>query len=437
MKNYFKLWLLTLFLKFGLATALPLVADEAYYWVWSLFPQLSYFDHPPMTAWLLALSPVSWLGSFVVRWPGVLLGHSLWLIWFSIFQELKIETATYRMWFVLTLLSPLLGFGTLLLTPDLPLLVFWSLSLLFYLKYLNQPSVKMAIAFGVSLGLGFLSKYLIVLFVPLALYSLWKNNLFHKLNWRHLPIIAISGFLCCLPVLIWNCQNNWSSFHFQFNHGLKQDSFNWSWPGEYVLGQALMIFPLAAWAAVKNKNPQMNLLKAFAWGPLIFFFLTSFRAPVEGNWPIMAYPSIYALALTGAWTWRRQFITLGCWLTLYFTLALGLNFSAQQFVHGKVSEPFLYKSFAPLVKEYQPLYAINYQLASSLWFGSQTPVYKLKGSSRYDFFDTLNHGHPQENLFYLIKQKHHDLPEWLGREGWKTREVETLSSDYLILEVKK
>ena len=30
--------------------------DEAYYWLWGQHPALSYYDHPPLNAWLLGLS---------------------------------------------------------------------------------------------------------------------------------------------------------------------------------------------------------------------------------------------------------------------------------------------------------------------------------------------------------------------------------------------
>lgn len=33
--------------------ALPTYLDEAYYWVWALNPDWSYYDHPPMTAWII------------------------------------------------------------------------------------------------------------------------------------------------------------------------------------------------------------------------------------------------------------------------------------------------------------------------------------------------------------------------------------------------
>ena len=44
---------LLLVLRGVIAAVLPLSADEAYYWLWSLHPAFGYFDHPPMIAWLI------------------------------------------------------------------------------------------------------------------------------------------------------------------------------------------------------------------------------------------------------------------------------------------------------------------------------------------------------------------------------------------------
>jgi len=38
---------------FYLAAAVGLSNDEAYYRLWSLYPALSYFDHPPISAWFI------------------------------------------------------------------------------------------------------------------------------------------------------------------------------------------------------------------------------------------------------------------------------------------------------------------------------------------------------------------------------------------------
>ncbi|MEX0859996.1 MAG: hypothetical protein WD017_03575, partial [Cucumibacter sp.] len=40
-------------LKFGLMFAVAPVGDEAYYFLWGQHPDWSYFDHPPLNAWIL------------------------------------------------------------------------------------------------------------------------------------------------------------------------------------------------------------------------------------------------------------------------------------------------------------------------------------------------------------------------------------------------
>src|SRR5512138_2505808 len=44
-----------------------LYSDEAYYWLWSLRPAAGYFDHPPLVAWLIALSGAAVPGETGVR----------------------------------------------------------------------------------------------------------------------------------------------------------------------------------------------------------------------------------------------------------------------------------------------------------------------------------------------------------------------------------
>lgn len=43
----------------------PPVGDEAYYWMWSQKLGLSYFDHPPLHAWLLRAMAALFAGTFL------------------------------------------------------------------------------------------------------------------------------------------------------------------------------------------------------------------------------------------------------------------------------------------------------------------------------------------------------------------------------------
>src|SRR5213593_1655346 len=71
-------WMATIVLmmvRAGIAAWLPLGDDEGYYWVWSRHLAPGYYDHPPLVAWLVALSSRLVGGSlFGLRLPFVLCG---------------------------------------------------------------------------------------------------------------------------------------------------------------------------------------------------------------------------------------------------------------------------------------------------------------------------------------------------------------------------
>lgn len=433
MKTLQQVWIISLIFKLLLAALIPLSADEAYYWVWSHNLRLSYFDHPPMVSWIF------WLGHLLeplghsVRWPAVILGHGTLLIWLEILKP-HVDLERMKYWLYLALFSPLVGFGSLIVTPDLPVIFFWSLSLLFLQRALSSKKGLDYVLLGFSLGLGFCAKYHIVLFVPfLFVYLLWDRR-FKDVQWKWVLVTILVGLFCCLPVIVWNFQNEFASFTFQLRHGLESPEYHFSWTWSYVLGQILIIFPLIFYAALRSTP---RLFVVFGWGPLIFFFLTSFKALVEANWPVIAYPAIFALAVfhPRILSWSRWYI--GVWATLYLVVISVLFVPSLRSINSKISEPFHLQEISSLAQEYKPLYASTYQMASSLWYFSKTPVYKLSGMSRYDFFDTLNEGVPQGTNFYLLKQEGNSLPSWISDAKWAMKEVKKISPDFILLEFNK
>jgi 4-amino-4-deoxy-L-arabinose transferase-like glycosyltransferase len=103
------------------AALLPLSPDEAYYWQWSREPAFGYFDHPPVVAWLIALSTrLFGLSPLAVRLPAVL-GATLLsvLLWHSARQRLDDSTALRLVLFLS--LTPLFHLGGVIITPDTPL----------------------------------------------------------------------------------------------------------------------------------------------------------------------------------------------------------------------------------------------------------------------------------------------------------------------------
>src|SRR6185436_14305326 len=104
----------------ALATVLPPADDELYYWCWAQHLQLSYYDHPPMVAYLIRLS-TSLFGNtvFALRLPAVVAS----VVAFGVIAELM----KWKRFLWAAVLTPLFTFGAFLVTPDTPLILFWSL----------------------------------------------------------------------------------------------------------------------------------------------------------------------------------------------------------------------------------------------------------------------------------------------------------------------
>ncbi|HMN67061.1 MAG TPA: glycosyltransferase family 39 protein, partial [Bdellovibrionales bacterium] len=252
MNHLKKLFWFSLIVKMILVAALPLTSDESYYWVWSRHMQLSYYDHPPFVAWLF------WLGDFTrwfpgsVRWPGVLFGHlGLWLWLRALTPFLTVEQRVQWLW--LALLSPLVGGTGLLVTPDLPLLVFYGLALWLFFLWQAAPSMGLSLVFGLALGLGFTSKYMMVLFVlsllPLLAFS--KTVRYGALKSAHW--IALGGVLGATPVWLWNYMNDFASIKFQAAHGLDR-VWKPSWTIHYVGAQVGIIFPIVLYWSLQARR---------------------------------------------------------------------------------------------------------------------------------------------------------------------------------------
>ena len=83
MTNRAKLgWLVagTLVLRSAAATLTPLLAGEAYYWLWGWHLAPGYFDHPPMVGWMSRLF-VGWMtGSALIARTGPLVLGALTIL---------------------------------------------------------------------------------------------------------------------------------------------------------------------------------------------------------------------------------------------------------------------------------------------------------------------------------------------------------------------
>lgn len=432
-----KVFWIALVVKLVLTATLPLTSDEAYYWVWSRHLQLSYYDHPPFVAWLFWLGDATRFFPGSVRWPGVVLGHATLGIWLRLLEP-YLDSRQRLYWLGLALLSPLVGGSSLIVTPDLPLLFFYGLSLALFFVWRRSPNIPMSFAFGVALGLGFSSKYVMVLFgLSLVVVGIYSREVRRALL-RRSPWLALGLIAATTPVWLWNYANHFASLKFQAAHGLGQTRWNPEWTLEYLASQVGLLFPPVLYWALRRSPRLPREFAVFAWTPLVFFLLATFRGRAEANWPIVAYPSAFALA--AAWIPRNR-IGLRSTLSLWAVALVAITacaFNQPNFTtKTKIQE---FRQFEPLEKAiaggFAPLYARSYQMAAKLHFETGRPVYKLAGMTRTDFYDYLPESTPAEKVYYVAVEKGDELPRVYTERGHKVAEAIPVNDQFEIWRVE-
>ena len=200
--------------------------DEAYYYLYTLHPDWSYFDYPPLVTLTTGIGV--WLtgqvSQFTIRIGTLLLytGSLLFLYLASLrLYTLQIAINTLAVASAIPIFQ--VAFGVLS-TPDTPLLFFWSISLWLavqeFFDYRGyRPSFRLTLL-CFAVGLACLGKYHgFILGVGLLGFCLFSHNYRLALRSRWFSI-GIAIFLVTIsPILIWNISHNWASFHLQVANG--------------------------------------------------------------------------------------------------------------------------------------------------------------------------------------------------------------------------
>jgi 4-amino-4-deoxy-L-arabinose transferase-like glycosyltransferase len=302
------------------ATA-PLAPDEAYYWVWSHALAPGYFDHPPMVAlWIRAGTTALGQTALGVRLLGPLAAAlASWMLFDAgrvMFPGTKAGVAAA----VLLNASLVLGVGTVIMTPDSPLLFFWTATLWAMARIAAGGPGAWWLAAGVFAGLALDSKYtalflwagvgLWILLVPAA--RPWLRR------WQPWAACAI-GLALFTPVLAWNAEHGWAGFARQGGRvGNWHPARAVNFLAELVGGQIGLATPLvwmlcmiglvvAIRRAGWGRDQGWSLLVALSLPPALVFVQHATGDRVQGNWPAIIYPAL-AVAVGGAEIPKRWWI---------------------------------------------------------------------------------------------------------------------------------
>ena len=182
--------LVFLFFRLIYINLIPLTPQEAYYWNYSRHLALSYFDHPPLQAWLIFLTSQFGVSEFTVRLACPILAFLSGILCFKIGKNLFNAKIGFYFFLILNLIL-IFNIGTVIFTPDAALLFFWILSFYFFGKIIFENKAKFWYALGISLGLAMLSKYTAI-FIPISVLTFLLLSKSHRF-WlkRKEPYLAI------------------------------------------------------------------------------------------------------------------------------------------------------------------------------------------------------------------------------------------------------
>jgi Dolichyl-phosphate-mannose-protein mannosyltransferase len=305
--------------------------DEAYHYLYTTHPALSYFDHPPMTAWVAKagillcggwVHPVSLRLGFTLMFAGATWVLARWTVrwfgeWAGVYAAILLNLSGYY--------ATIGGFAL----PDVPC-VFFSLLAMWAISEacVGQPArIWPWVWVGLAFGGAMLSKYYAV-FLPAsaALYILLTPGT-RRLLLTPGPYLAVAlGFAMFSPVLLWNSSHGWASFRFQGGRAVSTE-FNPKGLIAFAFGPVVYLLPWVWYLLAKNLAQRVRhfgsvagverLIVCLAIVPLAFFAAVSCKRWILLHWPIIGFLPLFPLAgaAWAAWAsadpiWSRRRIAM-------------------------------------------------------------------------------------------------------------------------------
>jgi undecaprenyl-diphosphatase len=334
--------------RFWLAGRLNLAEDEAYYWEWSRSLALGYYDQGPGLA--LAIKAGTWLLGPTeqgVRLLSVLSGFAVsvlaaWIV------DAVFGLPDMAVWTVLAFNGALIfAVGGVMMMHDSLMALGWMGAMACGLQAIRKGP-RWWLGAGLCAAAALLSKYTaVLLFGCLGLGLLSVPSLRRQLRgpwpWAGFGLAALGA----LPMLVWNAQRGWPSFHhvgsLAGGDASRHAGLTWL---EFLGSQLGLMTPLlwgvclAAWAWAlrrwqREEDREEERFVLLCSLPVAVFFLSlSLHTRVEGNWPACAY--LGGLLLGARWLGERSKGPgrLGAW-------AVGLAWGCTVLVFAQALAPFL------------------------------------------------------------------------------------------------
>ncbi len=284
-------------------TTFNLFGDEAQYWLWSKDIEFGYFSKPPFLSWIIKVY-TEILGSSFVSLKLLPSFVYLLIAWgiYNLLINSGLNKKDSLAGSLVFLFIPAVSFSSFIISTDLFLLLFWTLSLNELIKINSEQGLKNFILLGVFLGLGFLSKYAAIYFIICLFILIMLDKSFRKIFMDNLfgfSLTFLSVIIIILPNIVWNFNNGWITLqHTSDNANFANIEIDFVRGLEFLLIQVLMLGPFIVLGGLFGYNKWSYIQKIFLIFsvPIILIVLVeAIIVRANANWAAPALISLFSL----------------------------------------------------------------------------------------------------------------------------------------------
>ncbi len=195
---------------------LPLGNGEAYYYTWSRFLDWSYYDHPPLVAWMVRVTTAFGAFPAAVHLGPVVASGAFGILFHRLADRLVRPRAALVALMVVTAIPVFLA-SSFIVNPEAPLGPLWVGFLLAVWTMRDHDEPYRPLVAGVLLGVAFLAKYTALLLVPSTVLYVAVSPPMRR--WLKRPSFYAGGLTAlflALPVVTWNAIRDWPSIRLHF-----------------------------------------------------------------------------------------------------------------------------------------------------------------------------------------------------------------------------
>ena len=427
--------------RFFLLPFMGLMHQDAYYYLYGQNLSLSYFDHPGMIGYILRIfTDVFGQSIYVIKLADFTITSITILSFYKLAALFLSRQRLYRslILFASTIFISVLSFNS---TPDVPLLLFWTLTIIFLYKAIFEEKKWYWVLAGICMGLAFNSKYTALLLQIGVLGFLIFSSKYRRLlisPWLWLGIMI--SIAVTFPVWWWNYQNEFASFAFQSSERTNSISKFEIKPLLFfgTIGHQLIlllpilfsVFVVFSFKHIKKILTKFKLptektlfLLAFFIPTFISFFIISPVYWVKLNWMMPSY--ITGTIIAGMYI-SKKLLKTQLIIAVIFHLAIA---SQVVFYFVPINSDDTWVSWKELGEEVEEIsendpeafiFSMDgYKTAAQLRFFTSKAVFAQnvihEPALQFDYLEDVMEDYRGKNAFYIDSDKRNNNKKKLGK----------------------